>query len=77
MVGDGAVCEGSGRAPTRTTTLIPHTGGDLSRVGKSSSVRCLKVTCAYVCSLSEHIRVLLCGCVCLGAFSHLKVISNE
>lgn len=38
VVGDSAEAVGSGRAPTCTTTLIPHTGGDLSWAGRSSSV---------------------------------------
>lgn len=38
VLGDSAEAVGSGRAPTCTQTLIPHTGGDLSRAGKSSPV---------------------------------------
>lgn len=38
MVGDSAEAVGSGQAPTCATTLILHTGGDLSRAGWSSSV---------------------------------------
>lgn len=37
VVGDSAEAVGSGRAPTCASVLIPHTGGDLSRVGRSSS----------------------------------------
>lgn len=47
VVGDSAEAVGSGRAPTCATTLIPHTAGDLSWAGRSSSVIefwCLKVT---------------------------------
>lgn len=50
VVGDSAEAVGSGRAPTCATTLIPHTGGDLSWAGRSSSVIefwCLKVTCVH------------------------------
>lgn len=38
VVGDSAEAVGSGRALTCTTTLIPHTGGDLSWAARSSSV---------------------------------------
>lgn len=38
MVGDSAETVGSERAPTCATTLIPHTGGDLSWAGSGSSV---------------------------------------
>lgn len=38
VVGDSAEALGSGRAPTCTTSLIPHTGGDLSWAGSSSPV---------------------------------------
>lgn len=37
MLGDSAEAVGSGRAPTCATTLIPHTGGDLSWAGGGSS----------------------------------------
>lgn len=37
-MGDSAAAVGSGRAPTCATTLIPHTGGDLSWAGRSSSL---------------------------------------
>lgn len=38
VVGDSAEAVGSGRASTCASTLIPHAGGDLSWVGKSSAV---------------------------------------
>lgn len=70
VVGDSAEAVGSGRAPTCATTLIPHTGGDLSWAGRSSSVIefwCLKVTCVHARTPARtHTHTCRCSsrCIC-------------
>lgn len=79
VVADGAEAVGSGRAPTCTATLIPHTGGDLSWAGKGSSVieNCLwmwqhKVGIPEACWISCKWAFSFCAFGCShGLFTYI------